>query len=113
MVATPQGSTGYTLVNGGPVLAWGVKGYVVSFIAPHSLTARALLAAPTDVLRIYNCSKEEEVDVTVDGRPVCVLPPAEEITVRFVDDQGRLAQAPGTSFYHRLREKFGRLATMQ
>ena len=40
VVATPAGSTGYNLANGGPVLAWGVSGFVVSFIAPHSLTAR-------------------------------------------------------------------------
>jgi NAD+ kinase len=113
VVATPAGSTGYNLANGGPVMAWGVAGFVVSFIAPHSLTARALVAAPTDVLRIYNRSREEPVDVTVDGRPVCVLPPGEEISARFEDDQGRLAQLPGTTFYHRLREKFGRLATMQ
>ena len=33
VVATPAGSTGYNLANGGPVLAWGVEGYVVSFIA--------------------------------------------------------------------------------
>ena len=46
VVATPQGSTGYNLANGGPVLAWGVRGFVVSFIAPHSLTARALVVAP-------------------------------------------------------------------
>jgi NAD+ kinase len=113
VVASPAGSTGYNLANGGPVMAWGVAGFVVSFIAPHSLTARALVAAPSDVLRIYNRSREEEVDVTVDGRPVCVLPPGEEIAARFVDDQGHLAQMPETSFYHRLREKFGRLATMQ
>ena len=43
-----QGSTGYNLANGGPVLAWGVRGFVVSFIAPHSLTARALVVAPDD-----------------------------------------------------------------
>ena len=42
----PPGSTGYNLANGGPVLAWGVEGFVVSFIAPHSLTARALVVAP-------------------------------------------------------------------
>ena len=41
-----KGSTGYNLANGGPILAWGVEGYVVSFIAPHSLTARALVVAP-------------------------------------------------------------------
>ena len=34
VVSTPQGSTGYNLANGGPVMAWGVEGYVVSFVAP-------------------------------------------------------------------------------
>jgi len=111
VVATPAGSTGYNLANGGPVLAWGVAGFVVSFIAPHSLTARALVVAPTDVLTVSNRSDEEPVDVTLDGRPICVLAPYEEIRARFVDRQGCLAQLAGTTFYHRLREKFGRLAT--
>ena len=35
VVSTPVGSTGYNLANGGPVVAWGVEGYVVSYIAPH------------------------------------------------------------------------------
>ena len=52
VLATPAGSTGYNLANGGPVLAWGVEGYVVSFIAPHSLTARALVVAPGDELTV-------------------------------------------------------------
>ena len=69
VIATPQGSTGYNLANGGPVLAWGVEGYVVSFIAPHSLTARALVVAPSDELTINNASREEPVEVHVDGRP--------------------------------------------
>ena len=112
-VATPAGSTGYNLANGGPVMAWGVAGFVVSFIAPHSLTARALVVAPTDVLTVINRSREESVDVTVDGRPVCTLPPGEEIEARFVDGQGCLAQVAGASFYHRLREKFGRLSSMR
>jgi NAD+ kinase len=112
-VATPAGSTGYNLANGGPVMAWGVAGFVVSFIAPHSLTARALVVAPTDVLTVHNRSREESVDVTVDGRPVCTLPPGEEIEAHFVDGQGNLAQVAGASFYHRLREKFGRLSSMR
>ncbi|MBV9335876.1 MAG: NAD(+)/NADH kinase [Solirubrobacterales bacterium] len=111
-VATPAGSTGYNLANGGPVMAWGVAGFVVSFIAPHSLTARALVVAPTDVLSVHNRSQEESVDVTVDGRPVCTLPPDEQIEARFVDAQGLLAQVAGANFYHRLREKFGRLSSM-
>jgi NAD+ kinase len=111
-VATPAGSTGYNLANGGPVMAWGVEGFVVSFIAPHSLTARALVVAPQDVLSVSNCSREEPVDVVVDGRPVCVLSPDERIEIRFVPGQGHLAQLDGSSFYHRLSEKFGRLASV-
>jgi NAD+ kinase len=111
VVATPAGSTGYNLANGGPVMAWGVAGFVVSFIAPHSLTARALVVAPGDVLTVHNRSREEPVDVAVDGRPVGALVPAELIEARFVDGQGALAQIAGTTFYHRLREKFGRLAS--
>jgi NAD+ kinase len=109
VVATPAGSTGYNLANGGPVMAWGVEGFVVSFIAPHSLTARALVVAPGDLLLVHNRSREEPVDVVIDGRPVGVLSPAEQVSVRFVGDQGSLAQVAGTTFYHRLREKFGRL----
>jgi NAD+ kinase len=110
VVATPQGSTGYNLANGGPVMAWGVAGYVVSFVAPHSLTARALVIAPDDLLTINNASREEPVEVHVDGRPSCELPPGEDLHVEFAVSHGTLAQLPGASFYHRLRERFGRLA---
>ena len=110
VVATPQGSTGYNLANGGPVLAWGVAGFVVSFIAPHSLTARALVVAPGDLMTINNASREEPVEVHVDGRPSCELPPGADLHVDFARNHGTLAQLPGASFYHRLRERFGRLA---
>jgi len=110
VVSTPAGSTGYNLANGGPVMAWGVKGFVVSFIAPHSLTARALVVAPGDLLTIYNRSREP-LDVSVDGRPVCEIPADSAIDARFVDGAGTMAQMPGSSFYRRLSEKFGRLAT--
>ncbi|MFZ0092114.1 MAG: NAD(+)/NADH kinase [Solirubrobacteraceae bacterium] len=111
VVSSPAGSTGYNLANGGPVMAWGVHGYVVSFISPHSLTARTLVVAPADRLAVDNRSQEEPVDITVDGRPVGVLEPGKRLEARFVIDQGALAQVPGTTFYQRLRQKFGRLAT--
>jgi len=109
VVATPAGSTGYNLANGGPVMAWGVEGFVVSFIAPHSLTARALVAAPGDLLTVQNRSREA-LDVSVDGRPVCEIAADGAIDARFAHDAGTIAQLPGSSFYRRLREKFGRLA---
>ena len=110
VVATPAGSTGYNLANGGPVMAWGVEGFVVSFIAPHSLTARALVAAPGDRLRIHNRSLEP-LDVAVDGRPAGEIAPSGAIDAHFVGDAGMIAQLPGSSFYRRLREKFGRLSS--
>jgi len=110
VVSTPAGSTGYNLANAGPILAWGVRGYVVSFIAPHSLTARALVVAPEDLLTINNTSREESVEVHVDGRPACELRAGEDIYVEFGREYSVLAQLPGASFYHRLRERFGRLA---
>jgi NAD+ kinase len=110
VVSTPQGSTGYNLANGGPVLAWGVEGFVVSFIAPHSLTARALVVAPGDQLTINNTSREEPVEVHVDGRPSCELRAGEDLHVEFARSHGLLAQLPGATFYHRLRERFGRLS---
>jgi NAD+ kinase len=110
VVSTPQGSTGYNLANGGPVLAWGVAGFVVSFIAPHSLTARSLVVAPDDLLTINNRSRDEPVEIHIDGRPVVELQPGEDVHVEFARATATLAQLPGASFYHRLRERFGRLA---
>jgi NAD+ kinase len=110
VASTPVGSTGYNLANGGPLLAWGVEGFVVSFIAPHSLTARAVVVAPDTPLRVFNCSDREGVDVTTDGRSVCELGPRAEVEVAFEHAQVRLAQVPDTGFYHRLRDKFGRIA---
>lgn len=110
VVATPAGSTGYNLANGGPVLAWGVEGFVVSFIAPHSLTARALVVAPNDTLRICNGSVDG-VDVIVDGRPMWELAAGSAVEATFRDDVASLAQLPGSTFYRRLREKFGRLSS--
>jgi NAD+ kinase len=111
VVATAAGSTGYNLANGGPVLAWGVAGYVVSFIAPHTLTARALVVAPTDVLEVTNRSRDEHVDMTTDGQLVASAGPLETVSIRYAELHARLAQEPGANFYRRMRDKFGRLAT--
>jgi NAD+ kinase len=111
VVATPAGSTGYNLANAGPILAWGVEGYVVSFIAPHTLTARALVVAPGDRLKVINAAGRDPVDVALDGEHSGELAPGDEVEVSFRDGAGSLAQLPGASFYSRMREKFGRLAT--
>jgi NAD+ kinase len=110
VVATAAGSTGYNLANGGPVMAWGVEGYVVSFIAPHSLTARALVVAPGDRLTIHNRSREP-LDIALDGRPAGDIAAGGTIEASFARDVSTIAQLPGSSFYRRLSVKFGRLAS--
>ena len=110
VVSTPAGSTGYNLANGGPVMAWGVEGFLVSFIAPHSLSARALVVAPDDRLTIHNRS-HQTLDIAVDGRPAGEIPAGDSIDAAFSGEIGTIAQLPGSSFYRRLAEKFGRLAS--
>ncbi|MFN2613040.1 MAG: NAD(+)/NADH kinase [Solirubrobacterales bacterium] len=109
VIATPAGSTGYNLANSGPILAWGVEGYVVSFIAPHTLTARALVVAPGDSIEVGNAAGRDPVELLLDGELAASLGPGEKIEVRFRNDVSKLAQLPGASFYRRIREKFGML----
>jgi NAD+ kinase len=110
VAATPAGSTGYNLANAGPILAWGVKGYVVSFIAPHTLAARALVVAPGDALQVSNAAGREPVEISLDGEGAGELAPGDELVIRFEESVSCLAQLPGANFYHRIREKFGKLA---
>jgi NAD+ kinase len=110
VAATPAGSTGYNLANNGPILAWGVEGYVVSFIAPHTLTARALVVAPGDGLHVANVDDRNPVEIGVDGISAGLLGPGEEVRIGFRDGMTQLAQLEGETFYRRIREKFGRLA---
>ncbi|HKH40939.1 MAG TPA: NAD(+)/NADH kinase [Solirubrobacterales bacterium] len=110
VAATPAGSTGYNLANNGPILAWGVKGFVVSFIAPHTLAARALVVAPDDPLMVRNAAGREPVEISLDGAAAGELEPGAVLQMRFEESVSRLAQLPGANFYHRIREKFGKLA---
>jgi NAD+ kinase len=87
-----------------------VEGYVVSFIAPHTLTARPLVVAPHDKLSITNAAGRDPVDVVLDGEHVGELASGATMEVGFRDGVSRLAQLPGANFYRRIREKFGRLA---
>jgi NAD+ kinase len=110
IAATPAGSTGYNLSVGGPILAWGVKGYTVSLIAPHALSARALVAAPEDVLRVVN-EGMDPVDIVVDGMRTGVLEGGNTVELTFRPDVVGLAQLPGSSFYRRFREKLLQLTS--
>lgn len=104
IAATPVGSTAYNLSAGGPILAWDLRGFVVSMVAPHALSARAVVAAPEDVLRVTNQGREP-VEVVIDGMKAGTLGPSESSDVSFRAEAVGLAQLPGSTFYSRFREK--------
>ncbi|MCB0877778.1 MAG: NAD(+)/NADH kinase [Thermoleophilia bacterium] len=106
VMATPVGSTAYNLSNGGPVLAWGVKGTVVSFVAPHTLAARPLVVAPDDTIEVQHMGRGAPLKVLADGVQVGRLQPGEVLRVRRGGARATLAFTDETSFYARYRDNF-------
>ena len=103
---TPSGSTAYNLSNGGPVLMWGLEAMAMTFVAPHSLRARALVVPRGLDLRVANRSKELPVTVLVDGNAVGELERDGELEVVVGPDHCRLALLPEVTFFSRYHQVF-------
>jgi NAD+ kinase len=106
VIATPVGSTAYNLSNGGPVMSWGVHGYCVSFIAPHTLTARPLVVSSGDRVRIRHMGRGPALPILADGDRVGFLEPSEVLDVYYADSTARLAMVDADSFYERYHRNF-------
>lgn len=106
VVATPVGSTAYNLSNGGPVLAWGVDGMVVSFIAPHTLAARPLVVAPGDAVELEHLGRGADLQVFADGSKVHTLAAGDRLRIEHGPRAALLAFIDGASFYGRYRDNF-------
>jgi NAD+ kinase len=105
--ATPSGSTAYNLSNGGPVLVWGLEAMVLTFIAPHSLSARPLVTPPGSDLIVWNRTGDVPVSVIADGHVVGELAPAGRAVVRLGKQKSLLASLPESTFFTRYRHAFG------
>ena len=106
VMSTPVGSTAYNLSNGGPVMAWGVQGTVVSFVAPHTLAARPLVVAPDDGIEVQHMGRGAALKVLADGVQVGRLQPGETLRVRRGGVRATLAFTDDISFYARYRDNF-------
>lgn len=84
ILATPTGSTAYSLSSGGPIAHPAVDCVLLTPIAPRSLSFRTLLLPTTGevVLRISPTSRNPGSELSIDGREVCVLEPGEYVKVR-------------------------------
>jgi NAD+ kinase len=103
IIATPTGSTAYTLAAGGPILTPDVQAMVLTPICPHTLTNRPLVFPPDSQLSIRNASGGP-VTLTIDGQSSHELASDAWIDVRRADRPLRLFQAP-RGFFGILREK--------
>ncbi len=109
IVATPTGSTAYSLSAGGAVLDPSLQGIALTPICPHSLLARPIVVpADSDIELRYRCPVRENAYLTVDGEEVSEILPGECVGVRrspLTADLIRLKKEKEKSFYDILREK--------
>lgn len=104
IVATPTGSTAYSLSAGGPVLMPTVQAFAITPVAPHSLTHRPLVVPDSVEIEILLRSEEEVAYLSLDGQPGLDLRDGDRVRCRRSEHQVKLFRT-GTDFFHVLRTK--------
>jgi NAD+ kinase len=105
IVATPTGSTAYSMSAGGPLLLPDSACLVITPICPHVLTNRSTVVADTAQLELRLVSPGPGVTVNVDGQEIREFGPADLLRVSRAEEKLRLATLPGRTFSGVLREK--------
>jgi len=82
VVATPTGSTAYSLAAGGPIVAQDLDALVVAPVSPHTLAARPMVIAPHSTVEIEVRCRERRAAITADGLAVRKLLSGDRVTVR-------------------------------
>jgi len=104
IVATPTGSTAYSLSAGGPVLMPAVNAFVITPVAPHSLTHRPLVVPDSSVVELRLRSDEEVAYLSLDGQPGLDLKDGDRVQCRRSEHKVSLFRTE-TDFFHVLRTK--------
>lgn len=105
IVATPTGSTAYSLSAGGPILSPESGALVITPICPHVLTNRSIIVGEHSIIEIDAVDRDYPVFVTIDGREPVRLPPGAIVNVKKSDRLLPLAALPGVSFFSVVRQK--------
>ena len=104
IVATPTGSTAYSLSAGGPVLMPTVNAFVITPVAPHSLTHRPLVVPDSTVVELVLRSEEEVAYLSLDGQPGLDLCDGDRVRCRRSEHSVSLFRTDH-DFFHVLRTK--------
>jgi NAD+ kinase len=105
IVATPTGSTAYSLSAGGPIVHPAVEGIVLTPIAAHSLNARAVVVSAGDTIKIQIEPIGAPPLLTVDGQEAYPLQLGDEVRVERSPHRTRLVRLGRGGFYSILRAK--------
>ena len=105
IVATPTGSTAYSLSAGGPIVEPAMKAFVISPICPHTLGTRPLVIPAENTIKLKVISKDREVTATVDGQVAIDLEWNDEVIVKKSKTITKLVSLGKRSFYDIVREK--------
>ena len=104
IVATPTGSTGYSLSCGGPIVVPGTENFIIAPIAPHNLNVRPIIVSEERVLKLKVEDRDELALVALDSRSRA-FDPTLELTIRKADFKVNLIKLSSQSFIATIREK--------
>jgi NAD+ kinase len=105
IVATPTGSTAYSLSAGGPIVYPSVAAIVVTPICPHTLTNRPVVLNDESVVEVVNLSEHDATYLTIDGQLGELLKRGDSVMCRRSEYATNLIQPPAIQFFDVLREK--------
>ncbi len=104
IVATPTGSTAYSLAAGGPIVSPKVNGMIITPICPHSLTFRPLVVPDNSVIRV-TLMTDIEGFLTVDGQMVIPMNKEDYFEAGIHDKKLKMIESPDINYYKLLNEK--------
>lgn len=105
IVATPTGSTAYSLSAGGPILHPRVEALVITPISPHTFNSRSVVVDRNDEVTVEVTSPASDAILTVDGHEGGALAAVPRVVVRRATQTTRFVRLHGSSFYGILRTK--------
>ncbi len=105
IIATPTGSTAYSLSAGGPIVFPAVAAICITPVCPHMLTNRPVLVPSTSVIEIICQASHHEAYLTVDGQVGEPLIANDRVVCRSSEHHIHLIRPPKMFFFDVLREK--------
>jgi NAD+ kinase len=105
IVATPTGSTAYSMSAGGPIVHPGVEALVITPICPHTLSDRPVVVRDASAIEIRLAANAESVFLTLDGQTGVAMQADNSVRITRAAEKLKLIQPPQKSYFEILRNK--------